>query len=55
MAININNDLSIFDFVVPCGLDNIKMTSAAKELDKKIDIKTAKETLKKILLKHFTD
>ncbi|MBU1259863.1 MAG: lipoyl(octanoyl) transferase LipB [Planctomycetes bacterium] len=55
MAININNDLSIFDFVVPCGLDNIKMTSAAKELDKKIDIKTAKNTLKTILLRHFTD
>lgn len=55
MAININNDLDIFDFIVPCGLDNIKMTNTEKELGKKIDIKTAKNTLKTILLRHFTD
>lgn len=54
MAININNDLSIFDFIVPCGLENIKMTSAEKELGKKIDIKTAKNILKTILLSYFT-
>jgi lipoate-protein ligase B len=35
IAININNDLSIFDLIVPCGLDNIIMTSAEKELGKK--------------------
>ncbi|MFA5291875.1 MAG: lipoyl synthase [Phycisphaerae bacterium] len=64
IAININNDLSIFDFIIPCGLDNVIMTSAEKELrlrqgyggqaGKKIDIETAKNTLKKILLNHFT-
>jgi lipoate-protein ligase B len=32
MAVNINNDLSIFDLIVPCGLENVKMTSAEKEL-----------------------
>jgi len=53
MAININNDLSIFDFFVPCGLENIKMTNAQIELGKKIDTNTAKITLKKILLKYF--
>jgi lipoyl(octanoyl) transferase len=53
MAININNDLSIFDLIVPCGLENIKMTSAQIELGKKIDIKTVKNTLKTILLKYF--
>ena len=41
IAININNDLSIFDLIVPCGLDNVKMTNAQIELGKKIDIKTA--------------
>jgi lipoate-protein ligase B len=55
MAVNINNDLSIFDLIVPCGLENIIMTSAQKELGKKIDIKNAKETLKKILLKYFKE
>jgi lipoate-protein ligase B len=65
IAININNDLSIFDLIVPCGLDNVKMTSAEKELHlrqgysgqvgKKIDINDAKNILKKILLKYFID
>jgi lipoyl(octanoyl) transferase len=55
IAININNDLSIFDLIVPCGLENVKMTSAEKELGKKIDIDNAKNILQKILLRHFTD
>lgn len=55
IAININNDLSIFDLIVPCGLENVKMTSAEKELGRKIDMETAKNTLKRILLKYFTD
>jgi lipoate-protein ligase B len=55
MAVNINNDLDIFDLIVPCGLDNIQMTSAAKELGKKIDINSAKNTLRKILLKYFAN
>jgi lipoyl(octanoyl) transferase len=54
MAININNDLSIFDLIVPCGLENVKMTSVEKELGKKIDMDDAKKILKKILLKYFT-
>ncbi len=54
MAININNDLSIFDLFVPCGLDNVKMTNAQIEVGKKIDMDTVKNTLKTILLKHFT-
>ena len=27
MAINISNDLRIFDFLVPCGLQGVEMTS----------------------------
>ncbi len=54
IAININNDLSIFDLIIPCGLENIKMTSAEKESGKKIDIDYAKNILKKILTKYFT-
>ena len=53
IAININNDLSIFDLIVPCGLENVKMTSAQIELGKKININDAKIILKKILLKYF--
>jgi len=54
IAININNDLSIFDLIVPCGLENVKMTSAQIELGRTINIDDAKNILKKILLKHFT-
>ncbi len=53
IAINICNDLGIFDFIVPCGLDNVKMTSAEKELDKKINIEDSKIILSKILMKYF--
>jgi lipoate-protein ligase B len=53
IAININNDLSIFNFIVPCGLDNVTMTSAQKELGRKIDLEDSKKNLKKILLKYL--
>ncbi|MGB8226636.1 MAG: lipoyl(octanoyl) transferase LipB [Sedimentisphaerales bacterium] len=55
IAININNDLSIFDLIVPCGLENVKMTNVEKEVGKKTDINDAKNILKKILLKYFID
>lgn len=55
IAININNDLSIFDSIVPCGLDNVTMTSAEKEAGKIINIDNAKDALKKILLKNFNN
>lgn len=55
IAININNDLNIFDFIVPCGLDNIEITNAQKELGKKININDAKKISEKILLKYFAN
>lgn len=32
IAVNICNDLSIFDAIVPCGLEGVQMTSVLKEL-----------------------
>ena len=32
-ALNINNDLSYFDMIIPCGLNNVEMTSLQKELN----------------------
>lgn len=49
MAVNINNDLSIFDYIVPCGLDNVKMTSVFAETGKEILMHQIKQQLKKIL------
>lgn len=54
MAINIHNDLSIFDFIVPCGLDNVKMTSVLKETGKEHPMNHIKQTLAKLLKEHFS-
>jgi len=53
MAINIQNDLSIFDYIVPCGLENVKMTSVLNETGKEHLMQEVKTHLKKLLLKHF--
>ncbi|MHC4534011.1 MAG: lipoyl(octanoyl) transferase LipB [Planctomycetota bacterium] len=54
MAININNDLSIFDFLIPCGLDGVKMTSVLEQTGKKCSMKQAKKRLSQLLIKHFS-
>ncbi|MHB0946376.1 MAG: lipoyl(octanoyl) transferase LipB [Sedimentisphaerales bacterium] len=53
IAININNDLSIFGLIVPCGLDSVIMTSAENQLGKKVNMNYAKKMLNKILLENF--
>ena len=45
MAINIQNDLSIFGYMVPCGLDGVRMTSVQKETGKMHDMEQIKEQL----------
>lgn len=32
LAINVNNDLQPFEWIMPCGIDAVKMTSLAREL-----------------------
>ncbi len=54
MAINIQNDLSIFDFIKPCGLENVEMTSVLKETGKRHSINHVKERLSQLLLRHFS-
>ena len=53
MAINIQNDLSIFDYIVPCGLDNIEMTSVLKETGKEHPMNQIKQKLAELLTEHF--
>ncbi|MCF7975265.1 MAG: lipoyl(octanoyl) transferase LipB [Phycisphaerae bacterium] len=45
MAINIQNDLSVFEHFVPCGLDGVAMTSAAQETGQAYDMHFVKQTL----------
>ena len=54
MAINIQNDLSIFDFIAPCGLDDIEMTSVLKETGEYHSVNEAKERLSQLLIRHFS-
>jgi len=53
MAINIQNDLSIFDFIIPCGLDTVEMTSVLKETGKEHSMNWIKQQLAEILKEHF--
>jgi lipoic acid synthetase len=54
LAINIQNDLSIFDFITPCGLDGVKMTSVLKETGKHHSMTQIKKQLSQLLIKHFS-
>jgi lipoate-protein ligase B len=44
-ALNIQNDLSMFDAIVPCGLSGVQMTSMQKELTGPVATPTVAETL----------
>jgi lipoic acid synthetase len=54
MAINIQNDLSIFDYITPCGMDGVEMTSALKETGKHHAMTQVKKQLSQLLIKHFS-
>ncbi len=53
MAINLNNDLSIFSHFVPCGLENVEITSVQKETQKDVDMQKTKVKLSELLLLYF--
>jgi lipoate-protein ligase B len=53
MAINIQNDLSIFDYIVPCGLDNVEMTSVLNETGEEHPMNQIKQMLSEIIKEHF--
>jgi lipoyl(octanoyl) transferase len=38
LAINVNNDLQPFEWIVPCGIDNVRMTSLSRELGAEQDL-----------------
>ena len=54
MAININNDLGIFDFLIPCGLDDVEMISVQEQTGKQCSMSHVKERLSDLLIKHFS-
>jgi len=52
-AFNVNTDLSYFDYIVPCGIENKQVTSLEKELGKRIGFEEVKERVKKNFEKVF--
>jgi len=54
MAINIQNDLAIFDLLIPCGLDDVEMTSVLKETGNRHPMPRVKDILSQLLHKHFS-
>lgn len=46
-SLNVNNDLSYFDNIIPCGINNKSVTSVSKELRKSIDKYEIINSLKK--------
>jgi lipoate-protein ligase B len=54
-ALNVNTDLSYFDMIVPCGIENVKMTSIQRWLAKneEIDMPETEESIIKAFSQVF--
>ncbi|MBF6597430.1 MAG: lipoyl(octanoyl) transferase LipB [Fermentimonas sp.] len=46
LALNVNTDLSYFDYINPCGFTDRGVTSMEKELNMKVDLKEVSEIMK---------
>jgi lipoyl(octanoyl) transferase len=45
LAVNVGNDLQPFEWIVPCGIEGVSMTSIAKEVGGPRDVRAFGETL----------
>jgi len=45
LAINVNNDLQPFEWIVPCGIDNCRVTSLGRELGAEQDLTAFADTV----------
>ena len=52
-ALNVNTDLSYFNNIIPCGIQNKQVTSMEKEIGRKINFEEAKEKVKRNFEKVF--
>ena len=53
-AFNVNTNLAYFDTIIPCGIENKKVTSLQKELNRYVDYDDVKNKVKKNFEKVFT-
>ncbi len=52
-AFNVNTDLSYFNYIIPCGIENKQVTSLEKELGSKLDFEEVKQKVKSNFEKVF--
>ena len=52
-ALNINNELREFDYIIPCGIRNKEVTSISKELGTLIEVDLAKFKCIEVFREHF--
>jgi lipoyl(octanoyl) transferase len=45
LAVNVNNDLQPFEWIVPCGIDNCRVTSLGRELGAEQDLDAFTDTV----------
>lgn len=53
-AFNVNTDLSYFNHIIPCGIDDKAVTSLEKELNRKVDFEEVSALLKRNIAEQFT-
>jgi lipoyl(octanoyl) transferase len=52
-AFNVNTDLSYFNYIIPCGIQNKQVASLKKELGREVDIEEVKQKVKENFEKVF--
>lgn len=52
-AFNVNTDLSYFNYIIPCGIENKQVTSLEKELGRNLDFEEVKQKVKNNFEKVF--
>ena len=52
-ALNVNTDLNYFNNIIPCGIENKKVTSIEKELNGKVNLQEVKENIQRNFEKVF--
>ena len=52
-ALNVNTDLSYYDGIIPCGIENCKVTSMEQLLQKNIELKLVIDIISKEFAKYF--
>jgi len=52
-ALNVNTDLNYFDHIIPCGIQNKKVTSMKEELGREVEMTEVKEKIKQNFSKVF--